>query len=162
VSRPSKYTAETVAKLTEAVRKGASYSLACGLAGISEDTFATWRRDKAGFSDCIKAAEAEGAVAILEQIARAAADPAHWQAGAWLLERRYPASYGRRVPRIAGELDVRDDRTDGAIAIREIIINLPPEDAPLRVPSLDTTDDRDDDAADDLAERQPSTLWRER
>lgn len=66
------------------------------------------------FCNALKSAEAEGAVGLLESIAAAAgADPggdvpaehmtrttrgdrSQWQAGAWILERRWPEMYGKR------------------------------------------------------------------
>ncbi len=48
------------------------------------------------FYRATKAAVAEHVRSRLELIATAAADPKHWTAAAWSLERRYPAEFGRR------------------------------------------------------------------
>ena len=99
--RRSKYTPETVDKITQAIRLGATYKLACDYAGISEETFNQWRNNKPEFSDAIKEAEGKGAVLWLGKIEQAASD-GNWQAAAWKLERRYPAMYGRQRLELTG------------------------------------------------------------
>lgn len=119
--RPTKLTSETVKKLTDAIRAGATYALACKYAGISHQTFAEWqrkgqaelvRRDNprvkegtpewiAGqefvtFLEAIQKAEGDAALGWLLKIEQAA-NQGHWQAAAWKLERRYPREYGRTV-----------------------------------------------------------------
>ena len=98
--RRSKYTPETVDKLTQAIRLGATYKLACDYAGISEDTFANWRRLHSDFSDAIKQAEGAAAVKWLAKIEQAGEDA--WPAFAWKLERRYPDMYGRNRVELTG------------------------------------------------------------
>jgi len=110
--RRSKYTPETVDKLTQAIRLGATYRLACDYAGISDDTFARWRERYAGFAEAIKLAEGEGALKSLAVIERAAngvkgEDGEYilaptWQAAAWKLERRYPEMYGKQRMELTG------------------------------------------------------------
>jgi predicted nucleic-acid-binding protein len=95
MARPTKYTPETVQKITQAIELGATYELACGYAGIHYDTFNEWQKNKAEFSDAVKAAEGRAAVKWLAKIEAAAAKS--WQAAAWKLERRYPDKYGRTV-----------------------------------------------------------------
>lgn len=95
MGRRSKYTPETVKKLTDAIKLGATYELACGYAGISFETFRQWRDRKPAFLDAIKAAEGVAAVGWLAKIEKAASDGT-WQAAAWKLERRYPEEYGRQ------------------------------------------------------------------
>lgn len=94
--RKTKYTPETVEKLVTAVKLGATYDLACGYAGISEDTFYRWMNTKPEFSDTIKGAEGAGAIIWLGKIEKAASE-GNWQAAAWKLERRYPEKFGRSV-----------------------------------------------------------------
>lgn len=96
MGRRSKYTPETVEKLTDAIKLGATYELATGYAGIHYDTFNEWRNKKSEFSEAIKAAEGVAAVGWLAKIEKAANDGT-WQAAAWKLERRYPHEYGRTV-----------------------------------------------------------------
>ena len=99
--RRSKYTPETVEKLTQAIRLGATYKLACDYAGISEDTFARWREQHADFADIIQKAEGTAAVGWLAKIEAAASD-GNWPAAAWKLERRYPEMYGRQRVEMTG------------------------------------------------------------
>lgn len=112
MARKSKYTPDVVDKLTQAIRLGATYQLACDYAGISHETFAQWRNTKPEFSETIKLAEGEGAVKHLANIDRAAngikdadghwVELPDWKASAWKLERRYPQMYGRNVTEISG------------------------------------------------------------
>lgn len=112
--RKTKYTPETIAKLTEAIGRGATHQLACDYAGISRETFYEWLSAKPDFSDTVKAAEGSAAVDWLTVIDEAAKGGA-WQAAAWKLERRYPQDYGRKVTEIQGK--------DGApIAFIEVAI----------------------------------------
>jgi hypothetical protein len=80
---------------------GATHRLACAYAGVSEPTFYTWLKAKPEFSESIKRAEGAAAVSALQTIATAA-NNGTWQAAAWLLERRYPQEYGRRVEQVHG------------------------------------------------------------
>lgn len=105
--RKTKYTAEAVKKITDAIRVGATYELAASYAGISEDTFARWRERYADFADKLREAEGEGAIGWLAKIEKSAND-GDWRAAAWKLERRYPDSYGRKVldQHHSGHIDV--------------------------------------------------------
>jgi len=96
MARPTKYTPERVKRITDALRMGATYELACGYAGIGFDTFNQWRKTKPEFFEMLKEAEGAAAVGWLAKIEKAAND-GEWQAAAWKLERRYPDDYGRRV-----------------------------------------------------------------
>lgn len=96
MARPTKYTPETTKKITDAIRVGATYRLACDYGGITEETFSQWRKRYPEFTEAIKEAEGAGAVGWLAKIEKAANEGA-WQAAAWKLERRYPESYGRTV-----------------------------------------------------------------
>lgn len=103
--RKTKYTPETVAKVLQAIRLGATYTLACNYASISLAVFEDWMRDKSDFSESVKAAEGAGAVGWLAKIEQAA-NEGSWQAAAWKLERKYPKDYGR-VVRVDLEGDLR-------------------------------------------------------
>lgn len=93
--RPSKYTPETVKKITDALELGATYELACNYAGIDYSTYQKWRASKPAFEEATRLAEGKAAVKWLAKIEASAAD--HWQAAAWKLERRYPDKYGKTV-----------------------------------------------------------------
>jgi transposase len=104
VGRPSKLTPERVARLIDALRAGHTREGAAALAGISRSTFNAWLAaakepsadpELLSFLDAIKNAEIEAEDALLG-IIRAAA-PKQWQAAAWILERRSPDRWGRRV-----------------------------------------------------------------
>lgn len=96
MARPTKYDADTARKVTDSIRVGATYKLACAFAGVSEDTFALWRKKHTEFADAVMQAEGGAAVGWLAKIEKAA-NEGIWQAAAWKLERRYPESYGRQV-----------------------------------------------------------------
>lgn len=99
--RRTKFTPETVDKLTQAIRLGATYQLACDYAGIGVSTFHDWLNAKPEFSQAIKEAEGKAAVLWLGKIEQAASD-GNWQAAAWKLERRYPQDYGKRAVEVSG------------------------------------------------------------
>lgn len=101
--RKTKRTPETVEKLTQAIRLGATYSLACKYAGISEQTFYEWLKEFPEFSDAITQAEGAAAMKWLAIIEKAATELPQW--AAWKLERRYPRDYGRQVQEITGGSD---------------------------------------------------------
>lgn len=123
--RRTKYTPETVDKLVQAIRLGATYKLACDYAGITFETFNQWRSSKSEFSDAIQKAEGAGALGWLAKI-EAAANDGNWQAAAWKLERRYPKDYGRKHLEITGaegapvQIALSDDeRADRVAALLE-------------------------------------------
>lgn len=118
MARRSKYTDDVVQRLTDAIRLGATYAMACSYAGITFETFNQWRNAKPAFSDLVKEAEGDAVVQWLTKIEQAAND-GNWQAAAWKLERRYPHDYGRTVheQQQSGELTIRvqyGDRDDSA------------------------------------------------
>lgn len=93
--RKSKYEPERVERLLEAIRIGATYKHACDYAGISFETFSQWQKQHPEFFEQVKAAEGAGVISNLQVIKTASAE--NWTAAAWLLERRHPEDYGRRV-----------------------------------------------------------------
>lgn len=96
MGRPTKYNAEITKKITDSIRVGATFALACAYAGITEETFSQWRKKYPEFSEAVKEAEGSAAVKWLAQIDKAAQEGS-WQAAAWKLERKYPRDYGRRT-----------------------------------------------------------------
>ena len=117
MARKSKYTPDVVDKLTQAIRLGATYVLACDYAGISERTFRSWMETYPPFLQSVKEAEGAAAVGWLAKIEKAASD-GNWQAAAWKLERRYPRMYGRNATEISGPeggpLKIAVEWVDGA------------------------------------------------
>lgn len=99
MSRPTSLTPEVTRKLTAALRAGHSRSTACLLAGIGRRTFYDHYKSIRTFRTAIKRAEARPKRRWLACIERAAKDPKHWPAAAWLLERRWPEEFALRVHR---------------------------------------------------------------
>lgn len=101
--RPTKLNDEVVKKLTQAIRVGATYEIACLYAGITHQTLLNWKeiaKDKTSgphfeLFESITRAEGEAAIKWLALIEKHADADAHW--AAWKLERRYPEQYGRTV-----------------------------------------------------------------
>ena len=94
--RRSKYTPETVKKICDAIKVGATYEHAAAYAGVCYDTFNEWRNHKPEFSEAVLLAEGQGAITNLSLIQRAA-NQGSWRAASWILERRHPESYGRQI-----------------------------------------------------------------
>jgi hypothetical protein len=92
----SKYTADRIKRLLDAVEMGATITHACGYAGIKTATFYRWLEDKPDFREQVDNAEGKATVKWLLKIEQAA-NNGQWQAAAWKLERRFPNIYGRRV-----------------------------------------------------------------
>jgi transposase len=115
--RRSKYTPETVDKLTQAIRLGATDELACDYAGIGTSTFYAWMDAKPEFQEAIKLARGAAAVKWLAKIEQAGEEA--WQAFAWKLERRYPHFYGRNITEVSG--------VNGGPIQTEIILRQIPE-----------------------------------
>lgn len=97
----SSFTPETREKILGALRAGNYRVAACKFAGISDETFRRWvNAGKAGqpeyvdFVEQVKQAEAQAEASLVATIRKAAGD--HWQAAAWLLERKYVTRWGRR------------------------------------------------------------------
>jgi len=105
MGRPSLLTPEVIHKLVEAVSVGATWQRACDYALISYSALRKWvligEREDAPMLyvelvQRLKEAEGHASLAALATIRKAAAE-GEWTAAAWLLERRYPNEYGRRV-----------------------------------------------------------------
>lgn len=108
MGRPTKRTPETTKKVCDAIRAGATFEHAAAFAGVSYATFAEWRVRFPDFAEAVKAAEGAGAVALLAKL-QAAATSGHWQAAAWILERRHPTVYGRRTTVAVARTEERPD-----------------------------------------------------
>ena len=101
--RPALLTPEREKRLFEAMEIGTTYTCAAGLAGISFDTFNRWRKqgqqeDAApefrDFCDRLRMAEARAEYVMVRKIYQAA--DKYWPAAAWMLERKYPATWGKK------------------------------------------------------------------
>tara|TARA_S200002703_G_scaffold6027_1_gene6744 strand:+ start:450 stop:881 length:432 start_codon:yes stop_codon:yes gene_type:complete len=106
MARPSKLTAEVQSVIVAALEGGNSRASAAAVAGINVSTLQRWMRrgERAEgrtdrkfreFCMAIKKAEATCERRCLDLIS-SAAEAGRWQAAAWILERRWPESWGRR------------------------------------------------------------------
>jgi hypothetical protein len=82
-----------VERVLQGIKIGLPFVHACARAGISEDTFARWRKQSADFAEAVKSAEAEAIARNVTVIQKAAGTS--WQAAAWWLERRYPNEFAK-------------------------------------------------------------------
>jgi len=101
--RPTKLTPEVQKTICDTVSGGGTDRVACLRAGISVSGLGEWKRrgaageePYAAFLAAYKRAEGDFGLRNLALIGKAAQDGT-WQAAAWLLERRYPEEYGRKV-----------------------------------------------------------------
>ena len=103
IGRKSKLTEELTDVFCENIELGLSYNLSCQAVGITFATFNEWMKAGAAgkdkkfcdFHDKVRASEATCAKKCLERI-RAASERGSLAGDMWLLERRYPADYGRK------------------------------------------------------------------
>lgn len=127
--RPTKFSPELQEIICKKIADGATYAEAAEAAGINYFTFLRWRqageKQDSGryceFCEAIKTAEDQSKQTLLKRIVTAGKDPKFWQANAWILERRFPKEFGRRV-NISGEnggpVAVVRDMTDEEIEKR--------------------------------------------
>lgn len=101
--RSTLLTKERQARLLQAVAAGNYVETAARYAGISETTYYRWMQEggapgapakKRELWEAVRKAEAEAEVRGVVIIQTAA--QTQWQAQAWLLERKYPAKWGRK------------------------------------------------------------------
>ena len=124
MSRPSKLTPEIQQKIGENIALGLSYSLAAEAAGVTYQSLNSWLKrgqtEKSGiynqFFKHIHKCNADGARKLLERLNDAAAT-GNCQVCMWILERRFPDCFGRRVYR---KMDVVSENQNENI---ELIIN---------------------------------------
>tara|TARA_R110000824_G_scaffold111857_1_gene260653 strand:+ start:1745 stop:2179 length:435 start_codon:yes stop_codon:yes gene_type:complete len=100
MGRKSLLTPDRIKKICDAISVGATYEIAAGYAGIHVRTLYGWMAkgekgedDYLQFFQALKTSEAKGAIQNLTTIMGAARE-GHWQAAAWILERRH--SYVRQ------------------------------------------------------------------
>ena len=102
--RPSKLTNEIQQKIGDGISLGLTYALAANSAGLTYQTFNQWmskgKTEKSGkyyqFAQYIKKRNAEGALKLLERL-NEAVDAGNCQVCMWILDRRFPEEFGRRV-----------------------------------------------------------------
>jgi transposase len=106
MARPSKLTDEIQHRIGDNISLGLTYSLAAEATGITYKTFNEWmnrgKTEKSGkyhqFAQHIKKCNADGARKLLERL-NDAAEAGNCQICMWILERRFPEEFGRRVYR---------------------------------------------------------------
>ncbi len=89
--RPTKYNRNNVYRLLKYISFGCNKAEASSLIGIVYDTMNAWENEYSDFSVAVKKAELEQKASLVLEIRRAGRE--HWQANAWLLERRYPDEF---------------------------------------------------------------------
>jgi ABC-type molybdenum transport system ATPase subunit/photorepair protein PhrA len=92
--RPTKYTAEMVKAICQAVADGLPFKLAAAVGGISHETFCQWQHRFPEFSEAIQTAVASGVQARLK-IIRTAAEKGDVKAAQWWLEHVLPEHFAR-------------------------------------------------------------------
>lgn len=88
----TKYTPDTVDRIIAAVRRGMSDLDACIIADICQDTFYTWLKERAEFSEAISRARADWKDSLVKKVE--AHGEKDWRALAFLLERKCPQEFG--------------------------------------------------------------------
>ena len=104
MARPCKLTDEIQQRIGENISLGLTYSLAAEAAGITYKTFNEYmnkgKTDKSGkyfqFYQYIQKCNADGAWELLTRL-NDAAKAGNCQVCMWILERRFPEEFGRRV-----------------------------------------------------------------
>lgn len=128
VGRPTKYTPARVRKITRAIADGMPSKFAAAEAGISVDTFCTWKNLYPEFSEAVQRAEARGIHSRLRAILRSA-KRGH-KAAAWWLEHVHPEHFAKsRVEHshvhsgeVAVKMDLKKLTTEELRMYREILL----------------------------------------
>jgi|SRR5271157_910443 len=124
MARPTKLTYEIQQRIGENIALGLSYALAAESAGVTYQTFNTWmnkgKKSTSGkyyqFYKQIQKRNADAAKTCLERL-NDAAETENCQVCMWILERRFPEDFGRRVYRNANV--VSENKNENV----EIIVN---------------------------------------
>ena len=95
--RPSKFTEDRKKRIIEATRVGCTRVIAAAYAGVPIRSMQAWitrgnresGTDYSRFVGDLELADAQCAIKALALIQNAALNQGHWQAAAWLLERRH-------------------------------------------------------------------------
>jgi hypothetical protein len=95
MARPSKYSPETVKKITDALMAGNTRGTSALYAGVCQDTLNNWLNRYSDFRQAVEKAEASAEVGHVLNI-KLAATKGNWTASAWWLERRRHEDWGRK------------------------------------------------------------------
>lgn len=99
MGRPLRMTPQREEAILQGLRLGLPRTVAAQSAGVGKDTLRRHCERKPAFRSAVDEAEAQSQSMLLGIILKVAARalPNTWQAAAWMLERRWPELYGRRV-----------------------------------------------------------------
>jgi len=122
MGRPSKISPDVQKRICDGIRLGMTYKLAAARGGVTYETLRTWMRkgekapngQYAAFLDAVKRADSDCVDACLASIQQAARKVQHWQAAAWLLERRHGYTRPEHV------VPVEDGQVGGDARIEDI------------------------------------------
>lgn len=123
--RPTKMTKEVQKQTLEGIELGMSRERAAAFAGVSVAVFYAFQSKFPEFQERVKEAEAKCLAFHLAQICRAAkpkieGGEGHWQASAWVLERKWPEEWGKVDRHL---LRVRRDKDEDLTQLPEAYIN---------------------------------------
>lgn len=106
IGRPPKLTQEMIEKIADLIVAGKSIAAAAYVAGISESTIYRWlangRKRNADkiykeLVDRVSEACEFSELEALQVLRQSSLERSNWRAAAWILERRHPEKYGKRV-----------------------------------------------------------------
>ena len=100
----TKYNPDIVQQFAKMFKEGSNRTDACLMAGIHYETFCRWMEKESEFSEAVKKAEADFKNGLITLIQKAAIT--QWQAGAWLLERKYHLEYALKKDPISEDVEV--------------------------------------------------------
>jgi hypothetical protein len=120
MGRPTKFTPETRARLVQLIARGLPFVHACHAAGISFQSFLTYRNRHDDFREEIEQAVA-AAIEKRLKIIEDAAEKGDVNSAKWLLEHLHPAHFARNRIEVTG--------ADGAPLAGAIALYLPQKDA---------------------------------
>jgi hypothetical protein len=116
--RPTKKTAQSVARILKIARDGLPLKFAAQAGNIDFDTLSQWRAKDPVFARALEQAQLESVEKRWKTIARAAEDrvsangevrPGDWKAVAWQLERSFPSEFSR--PEIQLGVQINNNQT---------------------------------------------------
>lgn len=82
-------------RILEALENGETQAAAITQGLISPATFYRWRKEDEAFDQEVHEAILRGEIELLQSLQNAGEEKSDWRAFAWLLEKRFPESYGR-------------------------------------------------------------------
>jgi predicted DNA-binding transcriptional regulator AlpA len=100
MARPSKYTPELQRRVCLLIAAGNTVAISVQAAGVARRTFYNWMNDDrlpyVSFQAAVASARGESEAMLVSRVARAAS-AGSWRAAAWLLERRFPERWSKKV-----------------------------------------------------------------